>query len=175
MNIDKYSRAAMLKVREDYQAGKPIADIQAEHQMGNGTLYYVLDGGPPVEGGGRMFAPIPRRHLNRQHAPGGLRASLVRKLWRTAERQVDEIDQRLMLAERAAGERERDARTLAVLVKTLRELSAIDERAGPSAPAGGEAHDDFADMDEFRRALARRMESIIAERTNTGAGGNDGA
>jgi hypothetical protein len=57
-------------------------------------------------------------------------------------------------------------------VKTMRELVALDDsRDGGASPADSE-HDDGGsrDLDEFRRELARRMEAIIAARTEAGAG-----
>ncbi len=63
----------------------------------------------------------------------GSPVSLIARLWRTAERQVRDIEDRLRLNQQPADERERDARMLAVIVKTVRDLRALrdcDERAG---------------------------------------------
>lgn len=83
-----------------------------------------------------------------------LREQLVARLWRAAERQVCAIEQRI-----DAGD-DRSSHELAVLVKTLRELSALDPAAGRTA-----GEDDDAgprDMDEFRNELEREIEALVA-------------
>ena len=67
----------------------------------------------------------------------GDRVALVGRLWRTAEAQVRDIEERLARHQQQPDERERDARTLAVLVKTMRELSALDDNNGRRRAAGG--------------------------------------
>ena len=66
-------------------------------------------------------------------------------------------------------DRARDARTLAVLVKTMRELLALDKHQGRRGAAGSSEHDDAGprDLDEFRRELARRMDAIVAVEQKT--------
>jgi hypothetical protein len=94
----------------------------------------------------------------------------VARIWRTAEAQVRDIEDRLRARAQPPDEREKDARTLAVLVKTLRELTALDEAEGRS-----ETEDDDSgprDIDEFRRDLARRMDAFVAERTRAGVPGD---
>ncbi len=54
-------------------------------------------------------------------------------MMRAAERQVGEIEQRLAGSGQALGERERDARTLALLAKTLQSLTALDALHEPKA------------------------------------------
>ena len=83
-----------------------------------------------------------------------------------------DIEERLARHQQQPDDRERDARTLAVLVKTMRELVALDDsRDGGASPADSE-HDDGGprDLDEFRRELARRMDAIVAARTEGAAG-----
>ncbi len=103
-----------------------------------------------------------------------LRDAIVRRLWKAAEQQVCDIESRLMLAEQEPAERERDTRMMAVLVKTLCELSALDgakpgaKSARSSTPTAPEHHDDSSDdiprdIDEFRRELARRIAGLAAE------------
>jgi hypothetical protein len=83
---------------------------------------------------------------------------------------VREIEDRMRA--RASGgeagepaERERDARMLAVLVKTLRELAALDESHKDAARAvqADPTDDDPVprDIDEFRRELARRIQAFV--------------
>ena len=157
------SPETIARIRQQYADGVPVPQICAENGVSQRVLYYWIDGGPPDPA--RRLPPIPRR------APRGgskntreTRRQLVAKLWSTAERQVDEIEQRLAGVGQQSSEPERDARALAVLVKTLRELVAFDE-AHPAAQTRTEPEDDEPrDMDEFRRDLARKMEAIISRR-----------
>jgi len=104
----------------------------------------------------------------------GKRGAIVQRLWKAAERQVRDIESRLMLAKQEPAERERDTRMMAVLVKTLGELSALDgakpgaKSARLSTPTAPEQHDDSSDdiprdIEEFRRELARRIAGLAAE------------
>ncbi len=109
-------------------------------------------------------------------APTDARRTLVETLWRTAARQVSEIERRLMKVEQPPAERETDARALAVLVKTLRELSTLDEAhlddAGSRPTTEAEDDDPVPrDIDEFRRELARRMDAFVQRRTGSGVPG----
>jgi hypothetical protein len=156
--------------RQMYLDGVPVAEIRKATGMTDHQLYYWFDGGPPD--GERHLPPLPRRRIVPRRSPrrrklSGDRVALVSRLWRTAEAQVRDIEERLAHHQQQPDDRERDARTLAVLVKTMRELVALDDiRDGAAAPADSE-HDDAAprDLDEFRRELARRMDAIVAART----------
>jgi hypothetical protein len=63
-------------------------------------------------------------------------------------------------------ELERAGRALAALTRTLRELNGLLSQHQP--PAGTDDDDDgAADIDEFRRDLARRMDAMVAARAGT--------
>jgi hypothetical protein len=85
-------------------------------------------------------------------------------MWRTAERQVEEIEDRLKVAGLQQGERESNARTLATVARTLRELAAVDDAR--RARKGTSKDDDDAaaprNIDELRRSLAEKLEAIVA-------------
>ena len=96
--------------------------------------------------------------------PTGDRAVLIQRMWRTADAQVQEIENRLLNDSQEPPERERDACVLAVLAKTLRELSALDEtkqRKQTAAPADDDAVP--RDIDELRRSLASKLETTLGE------------
>ncbi|HEY4773997.1 MAG TPA: transposase [Xanthobacteraceae bacterium] len=163
------------RARKDYAEGvKTVLAICREHGMSQNKLYYWVDG---ARGDGEV-APLPRRRdgFARPRARlrfGGSRLALVRRMWRTADAQVREIETRILCAAQAPEERERDARVLALLVKTLRELTALDQRERADTATDATPDDDGPrDMDEFRRELARRMEAFVDART---AGGVFGA
>jgi hypothetical protein len=165
--------------RRRYTEGATVKSICVE--AGNisvDTLYRCLDG-EFDDGSGPRPAPIPRRksgvRVRRKRAD---RAALVQRLWRTADRQVLEIEQRLQASGLEPTEREGNARTLATLVKTLRELAAFDEA---QARRGGKAHKDDddddpvpRDIDEFRREIARRIDALVASRTHGVGSGEAG-
>jgi hypothetical protein len=151
-------------VRRRYSEGAIIRDIEAETGLPTGTIYKCLDGFYPDETGTRP-PPIPRRQRGVQvrHSKGS-RAALVARMWRTAERQVQEVEERLKLAGLKLDERESNARTLAVVARTLRELSTVDQANRRNRKSG---HDDNGDrpprdIEELRRQLAEKLEKIIA-------------
>jgi len=98
-------------------------------------------------------ARVPSRH----------RARLIARLWRTAARQVSEIEGRLTAAGGDVANLERDAKTLAVLARTGRALVALDAEADPSRT--GDRHeqpDPPRDIDAFRRELADKLAELGA-------------
>ncbi len=148
--------------RQLYVDGVKVSDILARTGFSRGMLYFWIDGGGQ-DGG---LTPIPRRHkvLRKRRRLTGDRVSVVARLWRTAEQQVHDIEERLALDRQEPSDRERDARMLAVLVKTLRELCAFDE----TNPMRTDAEDDDPvpeDIEEFRAELARRIEAFVAAET----------
>lgn len=100
---------------------------------------------------------------------GGKRRSLVDRLWRTADAQVREVERRLRDGEGEPGEREKDARTLAVVVKTLRDLLALEAERPPDTAK--ETSDDVRDLDDFRRELADRIDRLRRARDADPAAG----
>jgi AcrR family transcriptional regulator len=169
-----YSADTIAWARQAYVDGAPVADILAHTGMTRGTFYYWLHGGPN-DGGGPKLSPIPNRREampKKRIALKSRRALLVARIWRAAEKQVRDIEKRMARSGHQPDERERDARLLAVLVKTLRELAAIDPppagRAGKS-DSGSEDDEHPRDLEEFRRELARRMDAVAGQRTTGGA------
>jgi hypothetical protein len=149
----------------------PVVRILADTGLSKSTFYYILDGA-----GGRL-PPIPRRTSSagaRRRAVSGDRVALVKRLWRTADRQVRDIEDRLVRHQQQPDERERDARMLAVLVKTLRELSTLDEDKGGDAKDTATDDEGPRDIDEFRRELARKMDAFIERKMGAGVSGASG-
>jgi hypothetical protein len=99
-------------------------------------------------------------------SPGGLPTSIDR-IERLVEQELaaEEAGRaQLGLLPRTAGDAERCARTLAILTRTLHVLARL--RGG--ATTQGLRHDDDipADIDEFRRDLARRIDAFVAAETH---------
>jgi hypothetical protein len=164
--------------RQQYLDGVPVSHILANTGMSHGTFYYWLDGGPD-DGGGPRLPPLPRRRevMGKRRPPAvSHRASLIARLWRTAERQVRDIEYRLGKKLQEPGERERDARVLAAMVKTLRDLSAFDrahsEAAGTTDSASKHDEPVPRDVDELRRELARRVDILRQRRAAAGRPGD---
>ena len=149
--------------RQMYVDKYPVSRILAACEMSHGTFYYWLDGGPREADGPRL-PPIPRRRVvvgKRRPPLAQGQVSLVARLWRTAERQVRDIELRLSQGAQPPAERERDMRMMVSAVRMLRELSGF----AVAKPKPGEEEDAAPrDMDEFRRELARRMDALVARR-----------
>lgn len=161
---------AALRGRQMYLERKPTREILAETGLSHWALYHWIDGGPKINGK-RLLPALPRRRVVvRRRILKADRIKLVTRMMRTAERQVEEIEIRLAQDGHAPSDRERDARLMAVLVKTLRELTALDalhDSGGqPQTDSGPE--DDYdavpRELDDLRRELSRRLEAM--------AGGN---
>lgn len=179
LTLSQLTPDRVVAVRDDYTAKKLLRAICADHGISRGTAYECFAGGPR-EDGVRMFPPLPLRDPSRrkgkwpadEKSQGVKRAKLVRRMWGAAERQVRQIETRLALDAIEPAEREREARTFAVLVKTLRDLTDLDAARGKraaknadNARAGATAevnYDDPRQIDDFRRELARRIEAIKA-------------
>jgi AcrR family transcriptional regulator len=175
---DLIPREKAIAMRADYAADElSVDEICQKHKVSSGTLYYLVDGGPPS--GDLHLPPLPRRSAGVARAalaPGAKRAALVKRMWRTAELQVRDIEQRLKHAMPEPLERERDARVLAVLAKTLRELSALDASQQDNQTIAPEDDDPIPrDIDEFRRELARRIHALVESRTGGRIPGEPGS
>jgi hypothetical protein len=162
-------------VRRRYRERATVKAISAESGIKNRAIVYRCLAGEFADGSGQELAPIPLRRAGaHSRARAVSRKALVERLWRTAERQVEEIEERLAAAGLQPSEREGNARMLATVVKTLRELSAIDKAHKPRRKEAPNDNDDDPvprDIDEFRRVLARRIEALIAARTDSGGTG----
>jgi hypothetical protein len=159
------ARDTIARARHDYATGKPVSVILAEHKLSKGIFYRIIDG---VYGADAMPA------LQRRYGAGASRGrvGLIARLWVTAERQVREIEKRLRIGGQEPTERERDARVLAITVKTLRELRALDAAQAEQEPSP-EDEQGPDNLDDFRRELARKMDAIIEARKAPGAGGGE--
>jgi hypothetical protein len=174
-----------------YAEGFTVSRILAACDMSLGTLYYWLGGGPreavadgPAGGqsaaGSRpLYPPLPRRRVvvgRRRRPLAADRVSLAARLWRTAERQARDIEERLARPSASMPERERDVRMLGMLVRSLRDLT-LFEAAGPAgagAAPGAEEEPDI-DIDALRGEFARHINALIdrfeAEREQASAQG----
>lgn len=157
------TREQIERARDMYVNGFTVSRILAACDMALGTLYYWLGGGPREEGS-PLYPPIPRRRQvtgKRRRPLQTSRVSLAARLWRTAEAQVRDIEERLSRPAASPVERERDVRMLSVLVRTMRDLALFDPGAPGEAPPVEEDDDMPKDMEEFRIQLARRIRGLV--------------
>ena len=109
-------------------------------------------------------APAPPV-VKRKPAPRS-RKAVISKLWKAAQTQLEAHEAHLAELPAGTAASEVDAKTLATLARTVRELVALDSAA---AGEGGKSEDEpspaegLRRVDELRRELARRMERLIAD------------
>ncbi len=105
------------------------------------------------------------------------RKAVVTKLWRAAQRHLDAHEARLDELPKGAAATEADAKALAVLARTVRELVALEATTGGRedksnndlSPADGLRH-----VAELRKELARCLECIAAAGPPSGPAAPDG-
>ena len=98
----------------------------------------------------------------------GERLALVERLREAVDKQIGHVDSILSHTEmQLPDEAERTARMLAGLARTLREMTRLEMPAPPEP-------DDDSDMprnvDDLRRELLRKMDALIAERSDQATG-----
>ncbi len=95
-------------------------------------------------------------------------ADTVERLYRAVLEELTAVEglrTRLKREPLSAIDAERTARTVSSLTETLQKL----QRFQCAAPQSGSYDDDMpVDIDEFRNALARRIDAFVASRTNAG-------
>ena len=165
-----------IRARELYEQGAPTREIMAETGLSHGSLYHWIEGGPKTRGVPLLPALPKRRVVVRRRILKEERLDLVTRMMRAAERQVRDIEIRLAESGQAPGDSERDARTLAVLARTMQSLTALDALHEPKVGKKKPVTDDEDDedripesVDELRESLSRKLEAIIAERDSTPA------
>ena len=90
------------------------------------------------------------------------RMALAQRIQAVVEREIAAVEQILTtLGASDPSETEGAARTLASLARTLRELVHLDTPQTTSEPV--DDHSIPRDLDEFRRALARRLDRLVSE------------
>ncbi|WP_420102052.1 hypothetical protein [Bosea sp. (in: a-proteobacteria)] len=96
------------------------------------------------------------------------------QLWRAAKRQLDAHEEHLADLPKGSAASEADAKALATLARTIRELVAIDE---PASGRKDKQTDDLSAADglrhvaQLREDLARRLEALVAAETGEASEG----
>jgi hypothetical protein len=100
------------------------------------------------------------------------RKTVISKLWRAARRQVEAHEAHLDELPKGAAASESDAKALATLARTVRELVALE---ATTVSQGGKATDDLSPAAglrhaaELRKELARRLEILAAGEAGSAA------
>jgi hypothetical protein len=94
------------------------------------------------------------------------REALAQRLWRAAELQAAEVEARIAAGPRPAAETERDAKTLSVLARTLRELSAADAALREESDDGEGEEAPPEDVDALREQLGERLRALSIARAD---------
>jgi len=94
------------------------------------------------------------------------RKAVVGQLWRAAKRQIDTHEEHLADLPKGTAASEADAKALAVLARTVRELVAIEEPPATRKDKRSDdpsAADDLRHVAQLRQDLARRLEALAAQ------------
>ena len=139
----------------------------------------------PDDAGGAMRHSASKTRVNALEAYCALRADAGPPLPSSDASAIDRIERlvaqelaaeeasraQLGLLPRSSGDAERCARTLAILTRTLQALARL--RGGATEHGSRHDNDIPADIDEFRHALARRIEAFLESREAHGDAGAD--
>lgn len=109
--------------------------------------------------------PQPPSELKPKPRPVS-RKAVVGQLWRAAKRQIDTHEEYLADLPKGTTASEADAKALAVLARTVRELVAIDEPPVARKDKHTDepsAADDLRHVAQLRQDLARRLEALAAQ------------
>lgn len=134
-----------------------------------------IPGGPLPEFPGAGGEGVPEPDKAAASPPAASRAApsplvplsrrvLIGRLVRRVENEIAAVERvvaRAGLSADGAVEAERAARTLAILVRSLRELAALEK----NEPGGDEDDAGLRDADAYRRELGETLERVLAGRT----------
>ena len=107
-----------------------------------------------------------RQPAAKQRRPVVSRKVVVGQLWRAAKRQLDAHEEHLAELPKGAPASEADAKALATLARTVRELVAIDEPQTAKRDKQTDepdAADGLRHVAQLRQELARRLEALAGE------------
>ncbi len=115
-----------------YREGVTIAEIQARTGLTRWKVYAWID--KRVDERGQVVAdPAPRKLARREGAVAReQRERMMARMWDAAEAQLGEIESRLKALDGAGADIEREARTLAILARVVRELNVQNAAAEKS-------------------------------------------
>lgn len=177
MKLIEHTPEALAHARHLYEdTGMPVADVAKYLDISQTTFYNRNKkwGWRPrnrklAELDDAAKANVPLQEIREIAAPAVKtveKISLLARVRSAVENEIVKIDdvlQRVESAHLRSSDAERAARTLATLVRTLKELTALEK---PDTKTGEEAKtqesDEFRDLDEFRRSLAERLDRLRA-------------
>lgn len=162
---------AAMRAHQMYAEGATLAAIRAATKLKLTHIYFWVDGG-----NGSLPPLLRRRRLGHGLGKTSSRRTLIRRLMRLAEQQVDEVERRST----AAGVKpdpEGNGRAISVLARTMRDLTALDavNRGQGLKRQQSKSNDEpvSQDLDELRQQLLRKMDALIAEQEEEAGSGAD--
>jgi hypothetical protein len=158
----------------------PVARLLAAFGLTQAGLDELIE----REGWTRRAPPAKRRRLPPDDAPapaaepGAGRGELVQRAWALAEAQMGQLERYLarLGSDPKATPHAGATRSIAVLIRALRELEALDPRDGRRRRRPKDEHETDAfprDLDQLRDELAKHLEGL--RRGRSGAGPADEA
>jgi len=160
--------------------GTPVEDIAKFLEIGETTFYNRLRTAWKWKKRNRRLAdldaaaaadvPLERVQEIAEPAKKTLeKISLIDRVRSAVEAEIVKIEDVLRRVEGVhlrSSDAERAARTLATLVRTLKELTALEKpdgkREGKQGGSSDEASNEFRDLEDFRRSLAERLDRLCA-------------
>jgi vacuolar-type H+-ATPase subunit I/STV1 len=185
MKVIEHAPEALAQAKHWYEdTGMPVEDIAKFLDIGVTTFYTRLRTIWKWKKRNRRLAdldaaaianvPLERVREIAEPAKKTLeKLSLIDRVRSAVETEIAKIEDVLRRVEGVhlrSSDAERAARTLATLVRTLKELTALEKpdgkrerkQDGPSDEASDEASDEFSDLEDFRRSLAERLDRLRA-------------
>ena len=177
MKLIEHTPEALARARHLYEdTGMPVEDIAKFLDIGETTFYNRLRAGWKWKKRNRRLAdldaaaaanvPLERVREIAEPAKKTLeKISMIDRVRSAVETEIAKIEEVLRRAEGVhlrSTDAERAARTLATLVRTLKELAALELPAAGKGNDETDSEDEFRDLEEFRRSLAGRLDRLRA-------------
>lgn len=149
--LRRHTEENLAEARKLLVEGLPVTQISLRTGIPVSTLRYHL--AETKRALAASNSPLMRPRMLGKNA----RPLLIARLWATAERQITEIDTRLAEADGDPATLERDAKTLSILARTVRDLVALEDKPVKKAESPHADAEMPKDIDGFRRELAQKL------------------
>lgn len=181
MKAIEHTPEALAQAKHWYEdTGMPVADIARFLDIGVTTFYNRLRETWKWKKRNRRLADldaaaaanVPLEQVRAAAEPAKKtldKVSMIDRVRSAVETEISKIEDVLRRVEGVhlrSSDAERAARTLSTLVRTLKELTALENPGskgeGTQDGLNGETSDEFSDLEDFRRSLAERLDRLRA-------------
>jgi transposase-like protein len=181
LHLIEHTPEALARARHLYEdTGMPVSDIARTLEISQTTFYNRLKQWGWKKRNQRLdaldaaaVAAVPQlQEVREEAAPARKILETVAMIDRVRSAVTTEIEKIEDVLRRVEGvhlrstDAERAARTLAMLVRTLKELTALEAPGGKPEEGQSEASDEVHDLEEFRRDLTERLDRLRASGTD---------